>query len=199
MEKEIEKIAEKQWYIVTTYSGHENKVKENILLRAESYNLKGEVFRVVVAEEEYQAVDKDGKPRFKLNKETNVQEPVMKTRNFYPGYVFVEMIMTDGSWFMVRNTPSVTGIAGSSGGGQKPTPVDTKEIESVLKRIGMVDKSMYVGYNVGDLVKIIHGTFANLEGKIIAIDKEKGIVRVDTIFFGRNTPVDIDFGEIVRI
>ena len=109
--EDTNKLPEKQWYIATTYSGHEQKAAENIRRRIESMNLKDYVFRIVVAEEEVQAKDKDGKPLFKKNKETGIEEPKMKTINLYPGYVFVEMIMTDESWFMIRNTPSVTGIA----------------------------------------------------------------------------------------
>lgn len=189
-------LADKQWYIATTYSGHEQKVAENIHRRVESMNLGEYVFRIVVAEEEIPVIGKDGQPSF-VEKD-GVKIPKVKIKNLYPGYVFVEMIMTDESWFMVRNTPGVTGIAGSSGGGQKPTPVSPKEIETVLKRMGMVDNSMYENYHVGDLVKIIHGTFANVEGKIVSIDKESGSVCVDTIFFGRHTPVDVDFSEIVH-
>ncbi len=196
---EENQLAEKQWYIATTYSGHEQKVRENIERRKESMNLQDYVFRVVVAEELVPAKGKDGHQLTVKNKETGLEEPKMKTINLYPGYVFVEMIMTDESWFMIRNTPGVTGIAGSSGGGQKPTPVSAREIETVLKRMGMVDKSMYEGYEVGDLVKIIHGTFDSVEGKIIALDKENGTVTVETIFFGRRTPVEVDFSEIVRI
>ena len=146
-----------------------------------------------------QEKDKDGKLKTVKNKETGLEEPKMKTINLYPGYVFVEMIMTDESWFMIRNTPGVTGIAGSSGGGQKPTPVSSREIEAVLKRMGVVDSSMYEDYHIGDNVKIIHGTFDGLEGKISSIDKESGTVVVQTMFFGRVTPVELEFSEIIRI
>ena len=164
-----------------------------------SMNLKDYVFRIVVAEEEVQAKNKDGKPLFVKNKETGIEEPKMKIINLYPGYVFVEMIMTDESWFMIRNTPGVTGIAGSSGGGQKPTPVSGKEIETVLKRMGVVDNSMYEGYKEGDYVKIIHGTFAGTEGKITSIDKANGTVVVQTMFFGKATPTEVEFSEIIKI
>jgi transcriptional antiterminator NusG len=140
-----------------------------------------------VAEQEV-SVLKDGLPTGKV-----------KTKNLYPGYVFVEMIMSDESWYVVRNTPGVTGIAGSSGGGQKPTPVTREEIEPVLKRMGMIDSSMYDRYNVGDAVKVIHGPLEGTEGKIISIDKTTGACRVDTVFFGRSTPVDVDFSEIEKI
>ena len=184
-----EKQIEKKWYIATTQGGHENKAAENIRRRIESMNLKDKVFRVIVAEEKVLA----------KNKETGIEEPKYKTINLYPGYVFVEMIMTDEAWYMVRNTPEVTGIAGSAGGGQKPTPVKPQEIELVLKRMGEVDSSMYEGYEVGNLVKIIHGMFDGVEGKITAINKENGTVTVETVFFGRVTPVEVDCSEIIRI
>lgn len=193
------KLAEKQWYIATTYSGHEQKVADNIKRRIESMNLKDYIFRIVVAEEEVPAKGKDGQQLMVKNPETGIEEPKMKVINLYPGYVFVEMIMTDESWFMIRNTPGVTGIAGSSGGGQKPTPVSSREIEAVLKRMGMVDSSMYEGYHVGDLIKVIHGTFDSVEGRIVSINKENGTVTVETMFFGRRTPVEVDFSEIVKI
>lgn len=199
MAEETNKLAEKQWYIATTYSGHEQKAAENIKRRIDSMNLKDYVFRIVVAEEQVQEKDKDGKLKTVKNKETGLEEPKMKTINLYPGYVFVEMIMTDESWFMIRNTPGVTGIAGSSGGGQKPTPVSSREIEAVLKRMGVIDSSMYEDYHIGDNVKIIHGTFDGLEGKISSIDKESGTVVVQTMFFGRVTPVELEFSEIIRI
>ncbi len=193
----MNELAEKQWYIATTYSGHEQKVADNIKKRVESMNLSDYVFRIVVAEEEIPVLNKDGSQAYV--EKNGVKMPKVKIKNLYPGYVFVEMIMTDDSWYMVRNTPGVTGIAGSSGGGQKPTPVSPKEIETVLKRMGMVDNSMYENYHVGDNIKIIHGTFANVEGKIVSIDKEAGTVKVDTVFFGRHTPVDVEFSEIIRL
>lgn len=180
-------LGEKQWYIVTTYSMHEAKTAENLNKRIKTMGMENEIFRVLVAEVE-EPVLKDGIPTGK-----------MKTKNLYPGYIFVEMIMTDHSWYIVRNTPGVTGIAGSSGGGQKPTPVTRQEIEPVLKRMGLVDSSMYDRYGVGDKVKVIKGPLEGTEGTILSIDKETGACRVDTIFFGRSTPVDVDFSEIEKI
>ena len=109
------------------------------------------------------------------------------------------MIMDDKSWYIVRNTPGVTGIAGSAGGGQKPNPVSREEIEPVLKRMGMIDSSMMTRYNVGDAVKVISGPLEGTEGTILSIDKETGACRVETIFFGNKTPVDVDFSEIEKI
>lgn len=180
-------LAEKQWYIVTTYSMHESKTAKNLEKRIGTMGMEDKIFRVLVAEQEVPVL-KDGLPTGKT-----------KMKNLYPGYIFVEMIMTDQSWYIVRNTPGVTGIAGSSGGGQKPTPVSREEIEPVLKRMGLIDSSMYDRYNIGDAVKVIHGPLEGTEGKIISIDKETGACRVETVFFGRSTPVDVDFSEIERI
>ena len=180
-------LGEKRWYIVTTYSQHENKVADNLRKRIQTMNLQDYIFNVLVAEQEVPVL-KDGMPTGKT-----------KMKNLFPGNIFVEMIMTDNSWYVVRNTPGVTGIAGSAGGGQKPTPVSREEIEPVLKRMGMVDSSMYDRYNVGDNVKVIRGPLEGTEGKILSIDKESGVCRVETMFFGRSTPVDVDFAEIEKI
>ncbi len=196
---ETNKLAEKQWYVVTTYALQENKVKDNIALRVLTYNLQDYIFRIVVAEEKVPVLKEDGSPAMKKNKETGEMEPKYTIRNLYPGYVFVEMIMTDETWFVVRNTPGVTGIAGSSGGGQKPTPVGSVEMETVLKRMGMVDSNMYDNYKEGDIVKIIHGAFDGVEGKIISIDKENATVKIDMVFFGKHNVVEVDFTEIVHI
>jgi len=180
-------LADKQWYIVTTYSMHEAKTADNLKKRILSMNMQDKILRVLVAETE-EPILKDG-----------IQTGKTKKKNLYPGYIFVEMIMTDDSWYIVRNTPGVTGIAGSSGGGQKPTPVTREEIEPVLKHMGIVDSAMYERYHVGDAVKVIHGPLEGTEGKIISIDKATGACRVDTVFFGRSTPVDVDFSEIEKI
>jgi transcriptional antiterminator NusG len=180
-------LVEKQWYIVSAYSSHENKVAENLRRRIDSMNLKDFVSRILVVEQEEQ-VFKDGVPTGKT-----------KMKNSYPGYVFIEMIMTDESWYMVRNTPGVTGFVGSSGGGTKPIPVPPEQMEPILKRMGMVDQGMYDRYGVGDLIKVIHGPLEGTEGTIQAIDKESGVVKVETVFFGRATSVEVDFGEIEKI
>jgi transcriptional antiterminator NusG len=109
------------------------------------------------------------------------------------------MIMTDYAWYVVRNTPGVTGFVGSSGKGTKPFPVPREEIEPVLKRMGMVDDSMYDRYNVDDLVKVIHGAFEGLEGRILSINRENGIVELETVFFGRATKAEVEFSEIEKI
>ncbi len=181
------KLGEKAWYVCNAYSTHERKVAENLKRRVESMGLQDYIFRIVVAEQDV-PVMKDGVATEKTRK-----------KNLYPGYIFVEMIMTDYAWYVVRNTPGVTGFIGSSGKGTKPFPVPREQIEPVLKRMGMVDESMYDRYNVGDLVKVIHGTLEGTEGRIISISKDTGAVEVEATFFGRTTKVEVDFSEIERI
>ena len=193
-------LAEKRWYIVNTYSAHEAKTAENLKNRIHTMNMEDYIFRVLVAEFEEKVIDKEtGLPVKVVDKKTGETHDQLKIKNLYPGYMFVEMIMTTQSWFVVRNTPGVTGIAGSSGGGKMPTPISREEIEPVLKRMGLVDESMYDRYNVGDSVKIISGPLEGTEGKIVSIDKNTGACRVDTVFFGRVTPVDVEFSEIEKI
>ena len=184
--KEV-KLGDKAWYVVSTYSTHERKVAYNLQKRVESMGLEDLIFRIIVVEQEV-PVMKDGLPTGKT-----------RMKNLYPGYVFVEMIMTDYAWYIVRNTPGVTGFVGSAGKGTKPFPVPREQIEPVLKRMGMVDESMYDRYTVGDYVKVIHGTLEGTEGRIVSINRETGAVELETIFFGRTTKVEVDFSEIDKI
>ena len=181
------KLGDKAWYVVNTYSTHETKVATNLKRRVDSMGLGDLIFRIIVAEQEVEVL-KDGLPTGKK-----------RMKNLYPGYVFVEMIMTDYAWYVVRNTPGVTGFVGSSGKGTKPFPVPREQIEPVLKRMGLVDESMYDRYKEGDLIKIIHGPLEGTEGKILSINRDTGIVEVETMFFGRVTKVEVDFSEIERV
>lgn len=181
------KLGEKSWYVVNTYSTHERKVADNLARRVESMGLQDLIFRIIVAEFEV-PVMKDGLPTGKT-----------RMKNLYPGYVFVEMIMTDYAWYVVRNTPGVTGFVGSSGKGTKPFPVPREQIEPVLKRMGMIDDSMYDRYNVGDLVKVIHGALEGTEGNVVSINRETGAVELETVFFGRTTKLEVEFSEIEKI
>ncbi len=183
------KLGDKAWYVVNTYSTHERKVADNLKRRVESMGLEELIFRIVVAEQEVPVMDR----------ETGLPTEKKRMKNLYPGYVFVEMIMTDYAWYVVRNTPGVTGFVGSSGKGTKPFPIPREQIEPVLKRMGMVDESMYDRYKEGDLVKVIHGPLEGTEGNIVSINRETGAVVVETIFFGRSTTVEVDFSEIERI
>ena len=187
-EKE-QKLGEKAWYVVNTYSTHENKVAYNLRKRVESMGLEDLIFRIVVAEQEVPVMDR----------ETGLPTGKTRMKNLYPGYVFVEMIMTDYAWYIVRNTPGVTGFVGSSGKGTKPFPVPREQIEPVLKRMGIVDDNMYDRYQVGDYIKVIRGTLEGTEGRIVSIDKDTGAVEIETVFFGRTTKVEVDFSEIERV
>lgn len=182
-----QQLGEKQWYVVATYSTHERKAADNLAKRVETMGLSNLIFRIVVAEQDV-PVMKDGQPTGKTRK-----------KNLYPGYVFVEMIMTDYAWYVVRNTPGVTGFVGSSGKGTKPFPVKREQIEPVLKRMGMIEQSMYEGYEEGKLVKIISGSFEGLEGTITKIDQENHSVEVKINFFGRDTAIGLDFADIEKI
>ena len=184
-----QKLGEKAWYVVNTYSTHERKVANNLEKRVETMGLQSLIDRIVVAEQEVPMIDR----------ETGLPNGKTRMKNLYPGYVFVEMIMTDYAWYVVRNTPGVTGFVGSSGKGTKPFPVPREQIEPVLKRMGMIDASMYDRYNDGDLVKIIHGPFEGTEGHILSINKDTGVVEVEAVFYGRPTKVEVDFSEIERI
>ena len=184
-----QKLGEKAWYVVNTYSTHENKVAFNLKKRVESMGLEDLIFRIIVAEQEVPMMDR----------ETGLPTGKTRMKNLYPGYVFVEMIMTDYAWYVVRNTPGVTGFVGSSGKGTKPFPVPREQIEPVLKRMGMVDESMYDRYNEGDYVKVIHGPLEGTEGKILTINRETGAVEVEALFFGRATKVEVEFSEIEKI
>ena len=184
-----QKLGEKAWYVVNTYSTHERKVADNLARRVESMGLQNLIDRIVVAEQEVPVMDR----------ETGLPTGKTRMKNLYPGYVFVEMIMTDYAWYVVRNTPGVTGFVGSSGKGTKPFPVPREQIEPVLKRMGMVDDSMYDRYADGDLVKIIHGPFEGTEGHILSINKDTGVVEVEANFFGRPTKVEVEFSEIEKL
>ena len=174
----------KQWYVVNTYSGRERAVADMLEKRKYTQNLENYIFRIVVAETVEPGM-KNGKPTGK---------DVVK--NLYPGYVFIEMIMTDDAWFMVRNTPDVTGFVGSSGKGTKPFPIPNEEIEPVLKRMNIIDENMFSNYKVGDHIRIISGSFENSEGTIESIDSETKKVSVSILFFGRPTTIEADFSEI---
>ncbi len=183
-----EKVSnEKKWYVVNAYSGHENKVKDNLIRRIESMNMQDYIFRVIVAEQEI-PVMKDG-----------VSTGKVKMKNTYPGYVFIEMIMTDEAWYVVRNTPGVTGFVGSSGRGAKPFPLPKEQIEPVLKRMGMVEEDMFCGYQAGDDVRILNGPLAGSQGTVQSIDMTRKMVVVSAIFFGRETPVEVAFTDIEKI
>ena len=179
-------ILEKNWYVVNTYASHENKVKDNILRRIESMNMQDYIFRVIVAEYE-EPVKKDG-----------VLTGKFKVKNMYPGYIFIEMIMTDEAWYVVRNTPGVTGFIGSSGKGTKPFPVSESEIDTVLKRVGLGENSSTIDYKVGDTIKILNGPFAEQISIVEAVDAEKKLVTIKTVIFGREQELQVSVNDIEK-
>ena len=120
-------------------------------------------------------------------------------KNLFPGYLFVEMIMTDEAWYIVRNTPGVTGFIGSSGGGAKPFPVSPEEIESILQRMGLSDRKIVVKFDVGDMVKITNGPFSGLEGRVDSMNDDSQTAMVLTILFGRETPTEISYLDLEMI
>ncbi|MDQ0163556.1 transcription termination/antitermination protein NusG [Aeribacillus alveayuensis] len=176
---------EKNWYVVHTYSGYENKVKANLEKRVESMGMQDKIFRVVVPEEE----EKDMK-----NGKTKISK-----KKVFPGYVLVELIMTDDSWYVVRNTPGVTGFVGSSGSGSKPTPLLPEEVNAILKRMGMDDSRIDFDFELKETVKVTDGPFANFTGVIEEIDYDKNKVKVLVNMFGRETPVELEFSQISKL
>ncbi|MDX5474984.1 MAG: transcription termination/antitermination protein NusG [Bacillaceae bacterium] len=176
---------EKNWYVVHTYSGYENKVKANLEKRVESMGMQDKIFRVVVPEEEETDI-KNGKKK-------------VTKKKVFPGYVLVEIVMTDDSWYVVRNTPGVTGFVGSSGSGSKPTPLLDDEIAFILKRMGMMEKQVEVDFELKESVKVTEGPFANFTGHIVELDKDKHKVKVLVNMFGRETPVELDFTQIEKL
>ena len=172
----------KEWYVVNTYAGHENRVKENLEKRLETMGISENLFRIVVAEET------------QIEVKNEKSKEVVK--NIFPGYLFVEMIMTDEAWYVVRNTPGVTGFIGSSGGGAKPIPVKIDEMEKILRRIGQSDKVVEVDFKVGDTVKILSGPFSGMEGTVESMNDETQVATVLIILFGRETPTDINYVDL---
>jgi transcription termination/antitermination protein NusG len=176
---------EKNWYVLHTYSGYENKVKANLEKRVESMGMTDKIFRVIVPEEEETEI-KNGKTK------------VVK-RKVFPGYVLVEIVMTDDSWYVVRNTPGVTGFIGSSGGGAKPTPLLPEEVAVILKRMGVEEKRYDVNYEIGETVRVKEGPFMNFTGSVEEMDKDKAKLKVLVNMFGRDTPVELDFSQIEKL
>lgn len=170
---------DKQWYVVNTYSGHENKVKEKLEMRAESMDMKDYIFRVVVPEEK--VIDANGKE---------------KVKKIFPGYVLVEMVMSDEAWFVVRNTPGVTGFIGSSGKGAKPTPLQPYEVDNILKNMGISRLDVNKELEVGAKVKIIAGAFSGMFGVVETIDLANQKLELNVDLFGQETAVEVELSQI---
>lgn len=172
----------RNWYVLHTYSGYEDTVARNLRQRVESLGIDDKIFNVLVPTEK--------KIKIKNGKRKVVEEKI------YPGYVLVEMIVTDDSWYVVRNTPRVTGFVGS---GTTPIPVSEGEIAELQKRMGVEEPKYKIDVAINDAVKIIDGPFKEFDGKVSEIDEEKGKVKVLVNMFGRETPVELDFLQIKKI
>lgn len=173
---------EKQWYAIHTYAGYENKVKANLEKRAESMNMEDCIFRVIVPMEDEVQV-KDGKRK-------------VVQRKVFPGYVMVEMYMTDSSWYVVRNTPGVTGFVGA---GSKPVPLHPSEAENILRQMGYSEQKLKIDVEAGESVRIIAGPFENFVGIVEEVYPDRGKLKVTVSMFGRETPVELEFYQIEKI
>ena len=174
---------DKGWFVLQTYSGYENKVKENLLQRAQTYNMLENILRVEIPTQTVQ-VEKNGKKK-------EIEE------NRFPGYVLVEMVMTDEAWFVVRNTPNVTGFVGSHGNRSKPTPLLEQEIRDILVSMGQTVQEFDIDVQVGQTVRIIDGAFADYTGKITEIDNNK--VKMIISMFGNDTVAEVNLNQIAEL
>ncbi len=173
---------ERHWYVLHTYSGYEDSVALNLKQRIENLGMEDKIYDVLVPKEK--------KIKIREGKRTTVEEKI------FPGYVLVEMTVTDDSWYVVRNTPNVTGFVGS---GTIPTPVSDEEMKYLQKRMGVDEPKFKVDFEEGDLVRITDGPFKEYEGKVGGIDEAKGKVKVLVTIFGRETPVELDFLQVKKI
>lgn len=174
-------MGNKQWYVVHTYAGYENKVKANLEKRIQSMNMEDKIFRIVVPTED-EVEFKDGKRR-------------ITKRKIFPGYVLVEMIITDDSWYVVRNTPGVTGFVGS---GSRPVPLTETEVRQIMRQMGQDEPRPRISLAVGEKVKIVTGPFEGFVGTVEEVHPEKGKARVMVSMFGRDTPLELDFSQVEK-
>ncbi|TSC97062.1 MAG: transcription antitermination factor [Candidatus Berkelbacteria bacterium Licking1014_2] len=186
MEEEATKIqkqtGQRGWYVIHTYAGYEDQVAENIRQRVESMNMKEMIFDVKVPTEK--------------RIEIRAGKKEMVEKKIFPGYVMVDMIVTDESWYVVRNTPNVTGFIGL---GVRPTAMSQEEIERLEKRMSAAQPRYDLEFSLGELVRVIDGALKGMEGKIIEIDKNKGKLKVSVLMFGRETPMSLDFAQIKKV
>lgn len=175
----------KAWYVLHTYSGYENKVKENLEMRAQTMGMEENIFQVVVpTQDTYE--EKDG-------------EMEKVTKKTFPGYVLVEMVMSDQAWYVVRNTPGVTGFIGSHGAGSKPSPLYDEEVDQVLASMGVNTRKVDINLELGQPIEITSGAFAGMEGVITEIEPDKGKVKANVQMFGRETNTELDYKQIKEI
>jgi transcriptional antiterminator NusG len=172
----------RRWYVLHTYSGYEENVSRNLKQRTESMDMEAKIFNILIPTEK--------KIKIKNGKRKVLEEKI------FPGYVLVEMIVDDDSWYVVRNTPNVTGFIGT---GTTPAPVSEEEIKALQKRMGVDEPKFQIDVSVGSPVKIVDGPFKNMEGKVTNVDEAKGKIKVLVSMFGRETPLELDFLQIKKI
>lgn len=181
--EENQPVIKGNWYVVHTYSGYENKIKVDLSKRVESMNMQDKIFDVIIPEEQ-EVEYKSGKRK-------------VTTKRVFPGYVIVNMVMDDDSWYVVRHTPGVTGFVGS---GTKPIPLQTEEIHKILRQMGLMDsKPKILDIDIGENVRVNSGPFANFEGVVKELLPDRGKVRVAISMFGRETPVELDYEQIDKL
>lgn len=172
-----------EWYVVHTYSGYENKIKVDLTKRVESMNMQDKIFDIIIPEEQ-EVEYKGGKRK-------------ITSKRVFPGYVIVNMIMNEDSWYVVRHTPGVTGFVGSGG---KPIPLQPEEINKILQRMGLVEsKPKIIDIDVGENIRVKSGPFANFEGIVRELLADRGKIRVNISMFGRETPVELDYEQIEKM
>ncbi len=172
----------RRWYVIHTYSGYEENVAQNLKQRVESLDMEDKIFNILIPTEK--------KIKIKNGKRKVVEEKI------FPGYILVEMMVTDESWYIVRNTPNVTGFIGT---GTIPTPIGEAEVKALQKRMGVEDPKFQIDVVIGSPVRINEGPFKNMEGKVTSVDEAKGKVKVSVSLFGRETPVELDFLQIKKV
>ncbi|MEK7095435.1 MAG: transcription termination/antitermination protein NusG [Patescibacteria group bacterium] len=173
---------QRNWYAIHTYAGYENAVARNLKQRIESLGMEERIFNVLVPTEK--------KIKIKGGKRVEEEEKI------YPGYVLVDMIVSDDSWFVVRNTPRVTGFVGS---GVYPVPLETKEVDALFARMNKGEVKHTIDLAIDEMVKIVDGPFKDLEGKVSEVDDNRGKIKVLVSMFGRETPVELDFLQVKKI
>lgn len=172
----------KRWYVLHTYSGYEENVARNLRQRIESMDMEDKIFNVLIPTENRIKI-KNGKRK-------------IVTEKIFPGYVLVEMVVTDDSWYVVRNTPNVTGFVGS---GTTPTPISDEEVKALMQRMGVAEPKYKIDVEKGTPVRITDGPFKDFEGKVAEVDEGRGKVKVLVSMFGRETPVELDFLQVKKL
>ena len=183
MSEEME--SQKAWYVLHTYSGYENKVRQNLESRAESMGMEENIIQVMIPEQQvYEQTDEGTE---------------VKMEKTFPGYVLVEMVMSDEAWYVVRNTPNVTGFVGSHGAGSKPSPLLPEEVDNLLRSMGINPRKVDIEVEIGEKIQITSGAFAGMEGIITEVEPDKGKVKASVEMFGRETNTELDYNQITSL